>query len=288
MFYQISVDPTNAAIRASLGLTLLLLGTVDNQSTTESQTIIQYLVQSVNHLKVASDMSAGSNELIHLTSMHNLGLAHLALDGVRNGQESQFLDFISSIETPSSVLLMNKGSRLLEVGKTNDAVDILNVKAEELSCSIENIADSDVGGRSRRKEVCSLLQQNLVLADDVLHGDQTGITENITDLAKSDDSNVSVSHTISDDSIAEVSSNSNDTSLVTNDGSSADLSLEERNVTETFEEDIESTSLNEVDKGVDHKSPKLQNAFHALENAANDGVQRPRLLLALAKARAST
>ena len=269
-----------------MGLSLLLLGTA--HGSTESQSKLQHLIQSVNHLKVASHMSSGTNESIYLASIHNLALAHLALDSLRLGHESQLLDFISSVETPSSVLLVNKGSRLLQLGKTNEAVDILNHTAQELFCDSNEASDSYAESKRRQNEVCSLLQQNLILADDVIRGTQSEITDIATNSTDSDASQVSELNTIPVNSISDDPLTSNEVSIETEDDLSANLIPDESNVTEAPNEGIESTSLQEVDEDVNTKSPQLQNALHALENAASEGVQRPRLLLALAKARAST
>jgi hypothetical protein len=261
---KLSADPTNPAIRCSLGLTFLLIG-VDGEAAND---VTMNIAQSIQHLSAAVK-SSKIEDAIHLAAVHNLGLAHLILDSLEYGSESRFLDFVSTLETQQSMMLLNKGSALLQIGKTDDAIASLNVTSQLLTCDNQIV-------ESRSNEACVILKQNLALANIIARGDQTHECESDV---PSDDSEqvIEIQTTLDDSNLSEEMPESLETLNQTDVADGVETTVDD--VTEIPSEDT-SHAENPV-------APQLQTALQALENAASEGQPRPRLLLTLAKARAS-
>eukprot|EP00804_Cyclotella_cryptica_P007995 CCRYP_016007-RC/>CCRYP_016007-RC protein AED:0.07 eAED:0.07 QI:85/1/1/1/1/1/4/164/1225 len=343
---SISVDPTNAASRAGLGLTFLLLGTVDDSSGSgiESDENVQYLIQSIQNLKVAIGWSAESNieqiVMIHLAAIHNLGLAYLALDSVRSSKESQYLEMVSSLQNPqhqhrimdSSVLLGNEGAVLLQMGKVDEAMMSLETTALSLSCGTEDPLESDqisAAKETHQHEACLILQHNIDVAKSVVLGKERPGEDNDDMTAMRPSLNISARESTQSELLHDdVGPTSNAVPFIESDETERMPTLETQNETSTEAENSEftetsKTSSDDIIEIQPHDTqrtqlptgdylrastesssgstwetavasftkklnPELQNALVALEQAAKEGLQRPRLLLALAKARSST
>jgi len=176
-----SVDPSNPAARAGLGLTHLLLGTMKPADTDS----IQHIAKSILQLKVTVSLANEINA-IRVAAMHNLGLALLALDDIGMAEKIDgiktinFLDWVKSLRNvDSSIPLMsslsfsaNEGSILLQMGKYEDAVAILERTAGQF-CGEMHIEQTT--SPSQQKNICSIVERNLSLAREVLfrnHGDK--------------------------------------------------------------------------------------------------------------------
>ena len=261
------MDPSSAEIRVSLGLVFLLLGTVD----LSGDGSIHYLVQSVQHLNVAVARTE-RGDAINLAAVYNLGLAQMALDSLRSGEESQFLSFVRSLQTSSSVLLMNEGAMLLQMNETDDAFSRLESSSKMLTCSEESPSE-------RRNEICSILKHNQAIAQHLMNripeiADESGEGDSLDGgVAQTSTSLESRAPTKDLEEFA-----TGESGLINGKESSLESSA---GVIETHaEEDAPPSEI--------VKPSELQNALQALQSAAYEGVQRPRVLLALAKARAST
>ena len=252
------MDPINTEIRASLGLVFLLLGTVY----ISGDGSLHYLVLSVQHFNVAVAQSE-EGDAINLAAIHNLGLAQLALDSLRSGEESQFLNLVPLLQTPSLVLMLNQGAMLLQMGKADDAFSRLESSSQFLICAEKSSCE-------RRNEMCSIVKHNQATAHHLINGvpviaDESGESGSLDDVAVMESLE---KFATGKPGLIEESSHDNEEMK-----SSA-------GVIETHTK--EDTHPSEI-----AKPSELQNALQALESAAYEGVQRPRVLLALAKARAS-
>lgn len=226
------------------------------------------IAQSIQHL-IAAVKSSKIDDAIHLAAVHNLGLAHLILDSLESGIESRFLDFVSTLETQQPMLLLNKGSALLQIGKTDDAIASLNATSQLLTCDNQTV-------ESRSNEACVILKENLALATTIARGDQTD--ESKSDAPGDDSEQVIEIQTILDDSYL---SEEMPESLET---------LNQTDVADGVETRVDDVTEIPSDDTLHAKNPvatQLQTALQALESAASEGQPRPRLLLTLAKARAS-
>ena len=265
----------------------------------------KYIVHSIEHFNVAVSKS-NSDDPINLAARHNLGLAYVALDSLRTTEGSQFLNSLSSMQNSqhthldSLVPFINKGATLLQMGETKDAITSLGSMTQLLSCNDEEIIESDTTLRSRRSEACALIQQNLALADGFDHWNQLVLSyppdtvEGSTSSLVDDATGASGSPTILNDTN---DSFVDDTTEASDSPSTVDETVHFENVDGSNLENLEENgtmvkSNHQDDDHIDSNDRKtaidLQNALYALENAANEGTPRPRLLLALAKARSST
>lgn len=263
----------NPSIRASLGLTFLLLGTF----CTNSDDIVKYLSQATQHLNVAVK-SAKSNDATRLAAIHNLGLANLALGSIKADKSSQFLDLVPSLQIDSSVLLANEGAALLQVGKTDDAISSFEITSQLLACDSENMAEG-----SRQSDTCSLLQRNLAAANALVHEDHTEARDSENQPTEDHEQSLDSLMTLDDaPDLKEVDSPVIESSETKNE------TVKHGGFESPTEDTTDSLSADDDLHSEKSTTPQLQSALQALENAASEGQHRPRLLLALAKARAST
>ena len=262
----------NPSIRASLGLTFLLLGTF----CTNSDGIVPYLSQATQHLNVAVK-SAKSNDATRLAATHNLGLANLALGSIKADKSSQFLDLVP-LQIDSSVLLANEGAALLQVGKTDDAISSFEITSQLLACNSENMAEG-----SRQSDTCSLLQRNLAAANALVHEDHTEARDSENQPTEDHEQSLDSLMTLDDaPDLKEVDSPVIESSETKNE------TVKHGGFESPTEDTTDSLSADDDLHSEKSTTPQLQSALQALENAASEGQHRPRLLLALAKARAST
>jgi hypothetical protein len=257
------------------------------------------------------------NAMINMAATHNLGLAYLALDNILQNKESQFLDFVSSLQASpehhpileSTVLNMNRGALLLQKGKTDEA--ILGLKAiMGISCDDEGLGESDdlsTAVSSHQKDACLLMEQNVAIAKGARDSNED-ISSGITVQGHTE------SELLNDDAqqLSEIVETEGESLLSIELENSTNETLTESTVTsgslgvdiDTQTSELDSSQLPPKDKvgsSIKHpatwgvrttgfarkSSPELENALAALEQAAKEGSQRPRLLLALAKARSS-
>jgi hypothetical protein len=293
---KISVDPTNLATRASLGLTLLLLGTIHDLGREPDNA--QYLIQSIQHLNAVIRMAI-PNDPINMAATHNLGLAHMALESQRSGKDSQYLDLVSSPQTPlhpdldSSILLINKGAMLLQMGRADDAVSSLNAASQMLSCDAydEALKSCDTSAAdSRHCKACLLVQQNLMVAKSLLYEEPS--IHVVADAGSSKSLDHDTDQAVEVEPTSDKYDNSDGESSGTKNETLTGSSLNSPSSSDTYNNHIETeTRIAEEKDGLHSERkavPELQTALQSLEDAARDGAHRPRLLLALAKARSST
>lgn len=220
---------------------------------------MQYLSQSIQHLNVALRSSPEkSNDPTHLAMMHNLGLANLALDSMSSDKDGQYHELLSTLQMDSSVLLVNKAATLIQLRELDDALSILDSISQFLACG-----NADMTGDSRQKDACLLLHQNSEVANALLHEDKTEKVIEIDNKPPAGETLESTSDLATNNATVVSGSSESLVHAVTDNGDTDDVQSEKA------------------------AAPQLQNAMQALENAASEGQHRPRLLLALAKARAS-
>lgn len=190
---QTSVDPSNPAARAGLGLTHLLLGTMKPVGSDS----IQHIAKSIQQLKVTVSLAndaimaikdgtkqvENSNEInaIRVAAMHNLGLALLALDDIGMAENADgiktinFLDWVKSLRNlDSSIPLMNslsfsanEGSVRLQMGNFEDAIAILERTAMQFCGEMHKEQTTSL---TQQKTICAIVERNLSLAKEVLFG----------------------------------------------------------------------------------------------------------------------
>lgn len=303
---QTAVDPTVPAVRCGLGLTYLLFGVTKYDDDNDDDVSLQYVFQSIQHLKAAVGMidaavseNEGTNDeaiiAVRNAAMHNLGLAYISLDGKSSSSDgartTHFMDWARSLPAASKswVLASNMGAMLLQLGMI-----------EEATLSLESIASEFCGdslSSSRQKEVCSIVHRNLAVARAALNGekegqsshtrseDTTAVKDAVSQLNKGASSTPSVDVPIpsEDDDVSETADETSEMLSLADGGKteSNHVVSNESNREEAIDPILPQWGSNAV-------KPEMRKALAALEKAATEGTQRTRLLLALARARAST
>jgi hypothetical protein len=324
---QTAVDPTDPAVRCGLGLTYLLLGTMEYDTADDDndndESSLQYIFRSIQHLRAAVGLvDAASSEregradddgydgydeaidAIRYATLHNLGLAYIALDGKSPSLDggmttTHFADWVRSLPAvmnKSLALLSNVGAMTLQMGMFEDAASRLGSIASEF-CGTDSLSSS------RQEEACSIIRRNLDVAWAALNGETEGpnvhvrakdVTSVVNQLdrdasssrredihisSEDDDVSNTVNKTLEVLSFVEEDGESKSNSFVGNESMSS--SLRTNNTEEVIDPIITQWDINTV-------KPEMRNALAALEKAATEGTQRTRLLLALARARSST
>ena len=195
------IDPTNPIVRSGLGLSYLLLGMIDvddrgSSSSNEemnNDSSMQYIVQSIQHLKTAVKLTEESDDdhysIVRNGALHNLGLAYIALDGIGNNEQrvattTYYKDWMESLHSSSSlakeegsimmkshVSTMNMGTMLLQLKRYTESISSLQSAASELCYGNDSLTHSVVVSSSlRQKEACYIALQNLAVAKDALYG----------------------------------------------------------------------------------------------------------------------
>lgn len=285
-------------MRSSLGLAYLLLGVMKDDR--------QFVFQSIQHLKAAVRLTKAESEqnddidAVQTAAMHNLGLAYISLDGLSEGvRTDHFLDWVTSLqqrsESPtleSAVFSINEGALLLQMGKIEDSITSLESAAGE-------VCTDSLSGSSRQKETCATVNRNLALARSAPYKQGGTTIHDKVALWNADEQPDTSSETASEPEpreVTNVASPSDDdlteTTVVT-EGRPKDKTSKPK-LHDTVVGDKRTTSDLDVTTereamgwGLRKVRPEMQNALEALEGAIKEGPQRTRLLLALARARAS-
>jgi hypothetical protein len=227
----------------------------------------------------------------------------------------------------SSVLLANKGAVLLQMGKVEEALLSLESTALSLLCGIEQPLELDgisAATETHQREACLILQQNIDVTRSVVLGEQRKGEDNDDMTTRRSSLNMSASETTQSVSLHDDAGPTSNLAPIIEADETGMSSLETQNETSTDAENSESSDTSEsssveimeiqtqrptedyllssteslsgstwgvkttVASFTKQPNTELQNALVALEQAAKEGSQRPRLLLALAKVRSST
>ena len=336
------IDPTDPLIRANVGLVNLLLGTTASSSPPPSaatsgssngydddhdESPVQFVLQSIQNLNVAigilnnnikeyESSSSSTNEAVYMAALHNLGIAHLALDGFDDDSSDHYLEWInslaitneeesdvpsttSSILESSALLMVNKDTSLLHIdNRVDDAIVGLTSFIDEFCMSGDDVVNEVTkpikSKQKREDELCTIVRHNLAIAK----GD--GGASNSED--KIDISTILVDDAVEESSVelntnvsTELGDNKTDYIIEDNtQGVQHSSTSDESNATNSADNQEEEVQQREEEEDIDvvDAPPKskvnheMQSALVALEKAA-ETMQRSRLLLALAKARVS-
>ena len=318
------IEPTDPLIRANVGLTYLLLGTLSSSD----DDAIQHLLQSIQHLNVAigilqsSNMDANeeSGEVLYMAALHNLGLANLALGGFDDNND-HFLDWINSLqslEEESSILEMsglytgNRGVSLLQNDKIDEAIVGLTSLVNEF-CDVDRIDDGKTARRKhplRSREICSIARYNLATTGEGIDFDERNkihVNTLIENTAQSHGQNITIEKVTNEEmpsskALIEESNNTEDNISDVIDTSSElrqpneDNEESQDDLNRTQEVDIQqqveiasdtSNGVVDVETPAPQEKTEMQNALVALERAAESS-QQSRLLLILGKALVSS
>ena len=145
-----------------------------------TSTTAQLLFDAAQYLEAVTDTTSSSfslHEPLHIATVHNLALAHLALGDASSAipllrraadyVATQMSSRSTGIGSPEPAELLtseevNLGSALLEVGMTEEAVGILSDIAERC-CKNESSTDMSTSGAAdkRKTSLCSIVYNNL-------------------------------------------------------------------------------------------------------------------------------
>jgi len=315
------IDPTDPLIRANVGLTCLLLGT-KSSSDSNNDALVQFVLQSIQHLNVAigilksnNDPSDESNEAVYMAALHNLGLANLALDGFQDGND-HYLEWFNALQASgeessllqSELLLGNKDASLLQSNEVENLIMGLTSFANEFCPSVDEGATKEKGPR-RESEMCLIARHNLAIAkggsaDEEDKIDVASLIQHDAHLDVQPIPDAAIEKTLPEE--LEIIPHTDESGDV-DDNVGDDLDSSNTIVNYDNAENLNSTHVVDVQQEEDHEkipdttndvdeveidipTPKvkteMQNALAALEKAA-ESTQQSRLLLTLAKARVS-
>ena len=166
----VSIDPTNAQARLGMGTTMMLTASrSDHGSNNDGETgaVGRLLFDATQHFEAAANISA-PNSPLHLTSLHNLALAHLRLGDAPSAiipmqaAASILGKSYSEISTFGAMEQTNLGSAMVQAGMIGEGMQILRAIESEHCQRGDN---SSI--KQQSSTLCAIIYNNLGVAYEV-------------------------------------------------------------------------------------------------------------------------
>ena len=169
----VSIDPTNAQARLGMGTAMMLTASRsdhgnnnDGETVEEEGAVGRLLFDATQHLKAAAHLSAPTSPL-HLTSLHNLALAHLRLGDAPSAiipmQAAAAIlgKSYSASSTFGAMEQANLGSAMVQAGMIEEGMQILR------AIESEHCQRGDNSSIKQSSTLCVIIYNNLGVAYEV-------------------------------------------------------------------------------------------------------------------------